>query len=76
MLDLLKTAGLLYLIFSTMLAIIFFSKAEVGIILMITVPIGIIFQGLIVSIICFALSRIIENLNMIKGSGEYSGKAQ
>lgn len=76
MLDLLKTAGLLYLIFSTMLAIIFFSKAEVGIILMITVPLGIIFQGLMVLIICFALSRIIENLNMLKGGGEYSEKVE
>jgi uncharacterized membrane protein len=71
MLDLLKTAGLLYLIFSAMLAIIFFSKADVNIILLITVPIGIVFQGMIVLIICFALSRIIENLNSLKGSGGF-----
>ena len=68
MLDLLKTSGLLYLIFSVMMSIIFFSKADVNIILLITVPIGIVFQGLIVLIICFALSRIIENMNSQKGS--------
>lgn len=71
MLDLLKTSGLLYLIFSVMLAIIFFSKADVNIVLLITVPLGIVFQGLIVLIICFALSRIIDNLNSLKGNGSY-----
>lgn len=71
MLDLLKTTGLLYLIFSVMMSIIFFSKADVNIILLITIPIGIVFQGIITLIICFALSRIIEHLNSIKGGGEF-----
>ncbi len=76
MLDVLKAAGFLYVIFSFMLSIIFFSKAHVNYILLITVPLGIVFQGLIILLICFALSRILETLNTIKKNGDYSNPSE
>ena len=68
MLDLLKAAGFLYVIFSFMLSIIFFSKADVSYILLITVPLGIVFQGLIILLICFALSKILEDVELFSKS--------
>lgn len=69
MFDLLRAAGFLYLVFSFLLAIIFFSKAEVNFILLITVPLGIVFQGLMILLVCFALSKIIDELDKMKGEG-------
>ncbi len=62
MLDLIKTASFIYVIFSAFVSIIFFSKAEVNFLLLLTIPIIIVFQSLMVLLICFALCKILENM--------------
>jgi len=61
--DLLKTAGFLYVIFSGFLAIVFFSKSDENFLLLVSVPLVIVGHSLIILLMCFALGKILEDIN-------------
>lgn len=67
--DTLKISGLLYLVFSCLLSVVFFSRAEVHFLLLLIIPIVIAFQSFMVLLICYALSKIIDQIDQ-KSSSE------
>ena len=61
--DLLKTTGFLYVIFSAFLAVVFFSKSDLNFLLLVSIPLVIVGHSLIILLLCFAVGRIIDELD-------------
>ena len=61
--DLLKTTGFLYVIFSTFLAVVFFSKSDLNFLLLISVPLVIVGHSLIILLLCFAVGKILDDID-------------
>jgi hypothetical protein len=61
--DLLKITGFLYVIFSAFLAVVFFSKADTNFLILISVPLLLMGHSLIILLVCFALGKILDNIN-------------